>query len=268
MNTQNFVDQLVRGELNWENYHLCPGSYELLNSCRRNLLTHLLKSGLGSLWVQKVPGWAPVGRKCGCSDFVFWGYMTGWTVTLQPAATVQHCLAAALGFCASCPTQFHHWCAGVFHMACCALPAGTKRSWGWEWINLASVLVFLWARALLSFQLSRSSFGVPCVPLAARIRQGVKWFQPPIWLWYWFSHTHLLDLASTAWFAAEEERAGLLHTWRWFQQDIAVRLGMWHAVLPMCSCCVEVKKGQLICCEEPVSLGNGENAESEGRAAW
>lgn len=43
---------------------------------------------------------------------------------------------------------------------------------------------------------------------------------------------------------------------------------MWHAVLPMCSCCVEVKKGQLICCEESVSLGNGENAESEGRAAW
>lgn len=42
---------------------------------------------------------------------------------------------------------------------------------------------------------------------------------------------------------------------------------MWHTVLPMCSCCVEVKKGQLIRCEAAVSLGNGENPGSEGRLA-
>lgn len=42
---------------------------------------------------------------------------------------------------------------------------------------------------------------------------------------------------------------------------------MWHAVLPMYSCCVEVKKGQLICCEVAVSMGSGENPESEGRPA-
>lgn len=42
---------------------------------------------------------------------------------------------------------------------------------------------------------------------------------------------------------------------------------MWHAVLPRYSCCAEVEKGQLICCEVAVSLGNDENLGSGGRPA-
>lgn len=42
---------------------------------------------------------------------------------------------------------------------------------------------------------------------------------------------------------------------------------MWHAVLPRYSCCAEVEKGQLICCEVAVSLGKGENLGSGGRPA-
>lgn len=94
-------DQLVRGKLNWEGSCLCPSSCKL-QQLQNKPADPCAEKGCGPVWIQKVPGLMPVGRKWRCLDSLFRVCVTGMSCCRLCCPFCQgsgHCLVSPQCHC-------------------------------------------------------------------------------------------------------------------------------------------------------------------------